>query len=109
VGCDWTQTMRESIRSFVPPDHDVNSEPVAPKIKKLATIELAIEVPDIIAHELNFDRIQEYVALAFKKEGDEYFQRNSAACKGKEGKAAARRANAALRAYDSAKVSFKRR
>ena len=109
MGCDWTQTMRESIRSFVPPDHDINSKPVEPKIKKLATIELVIEVPDIITSELDFDRIQEHVALAFKKEGDEYFQRNSAACKGKEGKEVARRANTLLRAYDSVNVRLKRK
>tara|TARA_Y100000034_G_scaffold4132_1_gene4871 strand:- start:699 stop:1004 length:306 start_codon:yes stop_codon:yes gene_type:complete len=101
--------MRESIRSFVPPGHDANSEPVEPKIKKLATIELVIEVPGIITHELDLDRIQEYVALAFKKEGDEYFQRNSAVCKGKEGKEAAQRANTLLCAYDSAKVKLKRK
>ena len=107
MGCDWTKTMRESIRPYAPSDHDLKVEPIKPKIQNSAKIELMIEVPVCIIDEIDFEQLQKHVALGIKKEGDEFFMRNSAACKGKQGPEAAQAANAILRAYDSAKIKLR--
>jgi hypothetical protein len=107
AGCDWTKTMKESIRPWTPPKYNPSVEPVKPKIQNPAKIEVMIETSDTVIDEIDIAQLREYVIIALEKERDEFFLRNSAACKGKSGPEASQDANKILSAFDSAKVELK--